>query len=762
MPFTEPDPPYHAMTPAERKQWLRKALASLDSPPSARKPLPTLPAAGTKRAAPDSRPLKAPLAYGPDLPVTSAKGVAGPMAAKLRKLGIETIRDLLYFFPRRYNDFSRIKPVSALRPGEEVTVLVRVWDIASQKVRPWLSLVEAAVGDDSGNIRVTWFNPYVAKQIRPQSQVILSGRVSTFRGYLAMQNPEFELAEKAEELIHTGRIVPVYPLTEGLYPKPLRRVVKAAVDSWATALSEFLPEELRVRLSLLCLSDAIRNVHFPGSQALLAQSRRRLAFDELFLMQLGMQIQKRRWQEAQPGIALEAPQGLLEAFRASLPFPLTDGQEVALARVLADMATGRPMVRLLQGDVGSGKTVVALMALLVALFCGRQGALMAPTEVLAEQHFRTITALLNRAGLVEGEAPSEPYPFTPVARLLTGHTSRSDKARILSAMASGQSHLLVSTHAAIQEGVTFASLGLAVIDEQHRFGVAQRMALRQKTQGYSPHLLAMTATPIPRTLALTVYGDLDVSTISELPPGRQRVQTKWLRPEQREKAYDFIRRQIEKGRQVFIICPLIEESESVEARAAQDEYQRLSRDVFPDLKLGLLHGRMKGQAKEKVMASFRAGDLDILVSTAVVEVGIDVPNATVMLVEGAERFGLAQLHQFRGRVGRGEHPSYCLLLEGNPSEDGNERLRVIEKTYDGFALAQADLEMRGPGEFLGTRQSGLLNLRIARLSDLALMETARQEAQGLLTHDPSLQDPQVLALRQELERVWKNDGVDFN
>ncbi|MDP2726370.1 MAG: ATP-dependent DNA helicase RecG, partial [Dehalococcoidia bacterium] len=391
-------------------------------------------------------------------------------------------------------------------------------------------------------------------------------------------------------------------------------------------------------------------------------------------------MQKQRWREAQPGVIVRPITGLLEAFRSSLPFSLTGGQVEVLEQVLADLASGNPMIRLLQGEVGSGKTVIALTALMVAIFADHQGALMAPTEVLAEQHFLTTTSLLAQAGMIEGEAPIHPYPFAPVVRLLTGSTRKSEKDKTLAAVARGEVHLLVSTHAAIQEEVTFAKLGLAVIDEQHRFGVAQRLALRQKAQGYSPHVLAMTATPIPRTLALTVYGDLDLSTIGELPPNRLRVQTKLLHPSQREKAYDFMRRQIKEGRQAFIICPLIEESESIEAKAAQEEYHRLSRDVFPDLVLGLLHGRMKSRDKEKVMGKFRAGELDILVSTAVVEVGIDVPNATVMLVEGAERFGLAQLHQFRGRVGRGKHASYCLLLEGNPSAEGRERLKVIEKT----------------------------------------------------------------------------------
>ncbi len=757
-PFPVPVPSYAAMTPKQRTCWIAEALDALEG----QKLLPEVKPPVAIKARPPAVSGVVPGASGPDLPVTAVKGVAEPVAAKLGKLGIATVRDLLYHFPRRYNDFSRFKPIRDLRPGEDVTILVQVWDIAEKRVGPRSFRVEAAVGDDSGNLRVTWFNPYVGKVLKHKSQVILSGRVSAFRGFLELQNPEYELMDKAEELIHTGRIVPVHPLTGGLHEKSLRRLAKAAVDQWSGSLGEFLPEEIRGRQGLLDLTQAIRQIHFPSSQEFLGRARRRLAFDELLLLQLGMGMQKRRWREALAGVSMRPAPEILAAFRASLPFPLTSGQDDALRQVLADMSGEHPMMRLLQGDVGSGKTVVALMGLLAAIFCGRQGVLMAPTEVLAEQHHRTITSLLSQAGMAEGQAPASPYPFVPIVRLLTGSTRKSERTRVLEAMASGEAHLLVSTHAAIQDEVNFAGLGLAVIDEQHRFGVAQRLAIRQKALGYSPHVLAMTATPIPRTLALTVYGDLDVSTIAELPPGRQRVTTKWLRPSQREKAYEFILRQIKDGRQAFIVCPLIEESENVEAKAAQEEYRRLSREVFPEQELGLLHGRLKSQDKEKVMSRFRGGETHILVSTAVVEVGIDVPNATVMLVEGAERFGLAQLHQFRGRVGRGKYPSYCLLLEGTPSEDGRERLKVLETTYDGFALAQADLDLRGPGEFLGTRQSGLLGLRIARLTDLSLLETVRKEAQDLLTKDPSLVDPQHQALRRELARTWKEEGVDFN
>jgi ATP-dependent DNA helicase RecG len=683
------------------------------------------------------------------------------VAELLRKLGLETVRDLLYHFPHRYNDFSRLTRIGRLSLGEEATLLAQVWEVTTHSSRRGLEITEAVVGDDTGNIRVVWFNqPYLAKALKPQSRVVLSGKVGLYQGQRVLQHPEYELADATEELLHTGRIVPVYPLTEGLTPRRMRRIMKEAVEGWADQLGEFLPPEIRARRSLLDLPEAIRQIHFPASQERLTQARRRLAFDELLLLQLGMQVQKRAWREGQPGHSLVVDPALTQSFLASLPFSLTQGQRLALEAILADMADSRPMMRLLQGEVGSGKTVVALVALLVAVFAGYQGALMAPTEVLAEQHFHTISTLLAQAGLAEGGAAPAPYPFVPRVRLLTGSTKKRAREETLAAVALGEAHILVGTHAVIQEEVSFSRLGLAVIDEQHRFGVAQRAALRQK--GYNPDVLVMTATPIPRTLALTLYADLDLCTIGELPPGRQQIQTRWLRPSQRQKAYDFIRRQVQEGRQAFIMCPLVDESEKIEARAAQEEHRRLSREVFPDLRLGLLHGRMRPGEKEQVMAQFRAGELPILVTTPVVEVGIDVPNATVMLVEGAERFGLAQLHQFRGRVGRGEHPSYCLLLEGNPSEEGRRRLSAIENTQDGFALAQADLDMRGPGEFLGTRQSGLPDLRIARLSDLALLELAREEASLLLASDPKLASPRHRSLARELSRAWKKEGVDFN
>jgi len=490
------------------------------------------------------------------------------------------------------------------------------------------------------------------------------------------------------------------------------------------------------------------------------RARERLAFDELFLLQLGVLSKKRSWQESQPGNAVilnQATRNILDRFIKALSFRLTPAQEKALQEILADMAKPRPMSRLLQGDVGSGKTIVAIASLLAAVAGGFQGAFMAPTEILAEQHFTTISQLLSRSGQLTGEDVNlrtysglMPHPVT--ITLLTGDLGAGTRKSLHKKVMAGEIDIIIGTHAIIQKDVAFHRLGAAIVDEQHRFGVTQRLALRQK--GANPHILVMTATPIPRTLALTIYGDLDLSVIDQMPTGRQAIKTKWLQPEQRQSAYNFIRREVTKGRQAFIICPLVEESEAVQAKAAVAEYEHLSEEVFPDLNLGLVHGRMSADEKDGVMRQFRAGELNILVATPVIEVGIDIPNASVMMIESADRFGLSQLHQFRGRVGRGPEQSYCMLLAENPSEIGRQRLDIIERVYDGFKLAEEDLNLRGPGEFFGTRQSGLPDLRMARLSDTAILEAARTEASLLFAQDPRLKAPPHIPLAGELTRVW--------
>jgi len=695
-----------------------------------------------------------------DAPVTIVKGISSSWAARFHRLGVNTVRDLLYFFPRRHLDYSRKRSISELTPDEEQTIIASVWQ-AQEVMLGGRRSTEAIVGDETGNVRVVWFNqPYLAKKLNTNAQVVLSGRVSLFRGRYVFESPEWELVEGGE-LIHTGRLVPLYPLTQGLRPRQVRKLMKQVIDQWAWQVEDFLPPQVRERCQLPELPRAIAQAHYPEDEQAKDSARRRLAFDELFLLQLGVLDKKRDWQEKQAGNPFDIKAAVLDAFIGSLPFELTLAQRRVTEELLADLERTRPMSRLLQGEVGSGKTVVAVAALLAAAASDYQAAFMAPTEILAEQHFNSISALLS-PGEVEGEEGAYmrsypgilPRPLT--VALLIGDIKQARKQKLQQHIMEGDIDIVIGTHALIQKGVDFHRLGLVVVDEQHRFGVTQRSALRQK--GLSPHVLVMTATPIPRTLALTLYGDLDLSVIDQLPPGRQVIKTKWLKPPQRESAYSFLRRQVAQGRQAFIICPFVEESEVIEAKAAVAEYQRLSEEVFPDLKLGLLHGRMPAVEKDRVMRRFRSGELDILVSTPVVEVGIDVPNATVMLVESADRFGLSQLHQFRGRVGRGGEQSYCLLLAQDPSEIGRARLDLIERIQDGFQLAEEDLNLRGPGEFFGTRQSGLPDLRMARLSDVALLELARDEAVGLFQLDPGLEMPEHRLLVRELARVWPKAG----
>ena len=758
------EPSYATCSAEKRKTWVKDILDWLVEAERAAETMPTI--KNRARSMVDGRPS---LAFGTnssnsdaglDSPVTIVKGVSANLASRLARLGVKTIRDLVYFFPRRHLDYSQRKSIAELEVGEEQTILATVWEARIARLGNQRG-TEITVCDESGTMRAVWFNqPYLARKFTTNAQLVLSGRVTEFKRQKVFESPEWELVED-KELIHTGRLVPVYPLTRGLYPRQMRNLVKKVVDSWARQVIDFLPGETKSRCHLLDLPEAIVQAHYPDSYLIKAEARKRLAFDELFLLQLGVLSKKRDWQESQPGNPFDISGESIGKFLNSLPFALTRAQQRVLQEILADLKQSRPMSRLLQGEVGSGKTVVAVAALLLAADNAYQGALMAPTEILAEQHFRTICQLLSNASSKKDEPDnvcccdgflSRPITFA----LLVGSLGEKEKESLHRRIQEGDIDIVIGTHALIQKGVEFNKLGLAVIDEQHRFGVLQRSTLRQK--GFNPHILVMTATPIPRTLALTLYGDLDLSVIDELPPGRQIIKTRWLEPEYRGRAYNFLRRQVAAGQQGFIICPLIEESESIEAKAAVVEYKRLSKEVFPNLRLGLLHGRMAASEKEQIMQGFRDGKIDILVSTPVVEVGIDIPNATVMLIEAADRFGLSQLHQFRGRVGRGDKQSYCLLLAENPSFEGRERLKSIEEIQDGFVLAEKDLELRGPGEFFGTRQSGLPDLRMARLSDAPLLELARDEAIALFQSDSGLEMPEHYLLAQELARVWQDGG----
>ena len=683
-----------------------------------------------------------------DRPVTALKGVGPANAGYLQKLGVSTVHDLLYLFPHRHIDYRSIKRIKDLSDGELETVMGTVWQVKTSKAHSRsLEVVTAIIADETGTLEAIWFNRrYLANYLVAGRQVVLSGRIEYHLGRPRLKSPDWELLQR-EDLVHTGRLVPIYRLTEGLSGRWLRLLLKRVVDSFAAQLVDHLPQGVRQEAGLIDLPSAVAHMHFPDSEDMLQRAQRRLAFDELFVLQLGVLARRRDWQEGQSGPRLVVDRSAVEAFLGRLPFQLTAAQRRVLDEITADLPGPVPMIRLLQGEVGSGKTVVATAAMLVAVANGYQAMLLAPTEILAEQHYRTISKLLESTGW---QVYGPEGPRSPRICLLMGSSKRKDD--MYDQIGAGQVDVVVGTHAVIQEGLKVPQLGLAVVDEQHRFGVEQRAALRQK--GYNPHLLAMSATPIPRTLALTLYGDMELSVIDELPPGRQQVKTHVVRPVQREKAYAFVRQQVQQGHQAFVICPLVEESDKIGARAATAEYERLKAEVFPDLRLGLLHGRLRPAEKDAVMEEFRQGKLDVLVATSVVEVGIDVPNATVMLVEGADRFGLAQLHQFRGRVGRGAAKSYCLLLADSPSDEAERRLRVLAETHDGFALAEEDLRLRGPGEFFGTRQSGLPDLKVARLGDVSLLQQVRGIAEHLLEQDPHLQMPEHRRLAEQVERVW--------
>ncbi|HYX49783.1 MAG TPA: ATP-dependent DNA helicase RecG [Ktedonobacteraceae bacterium] len=713
--------------------------------------------------------------------ITAVPGVGPSVAAKLRSLGIRTIRDLLFYFPRQHRDYSKLEKIANIPFGEVTTTLGLIWEVETVRTGKGVARTIATISDDTGKLRVTWFNqPYLQKQLQAAkgSYLVVTGVKQRFGNKIEFTVKSHELPEQGD-LLNTGRLVPTYALTEGLNAKSLRRFTKWVVDRYAAMIPEYLPTSVRSAARLMPLPDAVSQVHYPENEQALQAARLRLGFDELFFIQLGMQERRSRWQreapqgnafkidfhkilidtsdlatftggadlqeKAQPGTTL--PGNTLwsmlateKPFEETLPFRFTEAQRRVIIEIFADLAQSQPMCRLLQGDVGAGKTAVAAAALLMAALNGYQGAIMAPTELLAEQHAQSIGAML------------EPFGIRTV--LLTGSLRQRERALGRAAIENGQAMVAIGTHALIQEDVNFARLGLVIVDEQHRFGVEQRDILRQK--GYHPHMLVMTATPIPRTLALTVYGDLDVSVIDQMPPGRQKIITRWRSGARRDEANRLISQQVSEGRQVFIICPLIEESESLAVKAATVEYERLSRDVFPHLRLGLLHGSMKAADKDSIMRQFRDGELDILVATSVIEVGIDVPNATVMVIEDADRFGLSQLHQFRGRVGRGKHQSYCYVLSADASIQAQERLEVFESTDDGFRLAEADLKLRGPGDFFGVRQSGVPELRIADLSNTRLVELTRTLAAKLWESDPYLRKPEHAALRERLHLFWQN------
>ncbi len=688
-----------------------------------------------------------------DTPIQYCKGIGPKRAEMLQKLGISTVEDALAYLPWRYEDRGNLKKIGRLTYGSYETVSGEVVsaEVVSTK-RQRVKIFELLITDKSGMLIGSWFNQaFMQKMFRKGQKVILSGivKANPYKGGLPqIDNPDYEIMDDTESdsLIHTGRTVPIYRTTAGLSVRYLRSMMKAVLDSCGASVHEMLPEEIVKKYSLMPVPEAYFEVHFPSQEKDIARlnrgmspAHRRLSFEELFVLELGLALRKRGTISEKKGISFKPLDSLEKALRKSLPFTLTRAQERVIAEIKRDMIAGRPMNRLVQGDVGCGKTVVALVASLLANENGYQACIMAPTEILAEQHYKNMSALAVPLGLT--------------VRSLTGSHRKKEKEAVLAEIESGSAQIVVGTHALIEAQVKFKRLGLAVIDEQHRFGVLQRSTLTSK--GYEPDVLVMTATPIPRTLALTVYGDLDVSVIDEMPAGRSPVIARLFFESKRREAYQFIESELVKGRQVYVVYPLVEETEKSDLKAATEMAAHMQKDIFPHWKIGLLHGRMKGQEKERVMTSFKAGDIQILVSTTVIEVGVDVPNATVMVIEHPERFGLAQLHQLRGRVGRGGHQSSCILMGPRMFvEEARERLTAFSRTNVGFKIAEEDLRLRGPGEFFCTRQSGLPDLRAANIiRDADLVEQARSEAFDLIQKDPVLAG--YPALRELVRRKWQ-------
>ncbi|MBG0786942.1 MAG: ATP-dependent DNA helicase RecG [Anaerolineaceae bacterium] len=685
-------------------------------------------------------------------PTTIIRGIGDKQAELLSKLGLNSVEDMLYNFPHRYDDYSQMKLIQDLKFGEEVTILAYVNSVKTFKTpNSNRKITQAIVSDSTGAIQLMWFNQeYQMRYLRKDMFLSISGKVEQYLGRLVMYHPVYEQIEK--EQLNTNRIVPVYSLTAKLSQRWLRRTMHNVVSYWAPKIPDFITEHILADAELMDLSTALMQIHFPEDKSNLSKARYRIAFDEHFLLKLGFLRQRQEWISPESRI-YEVDDTWLAEQTTRLPFELTGAQQKALADIRQDLAAGHPMNRLLQGDVGSGKTIVAALGMGIVVQNGAQAAFMAPTSILAEQHYASLKRLL-------ASDTEDAYIHENEIRLLIGDTPNSEREEILAGLADGTVKILVGTHALIEGPVVFKDLQMVVVDEQHRFGIAQRAALREK--GENPHLLVMTATPIPRSLALTIYGDLDLSVMDEMPVGRQPVSTHILYPTERERVYTLIKAQVKDGHQAFIIYPLVEQGENEERKAAVEEQERLQKDVFPHLRVGLLHGRLRPEEKDTVMKHFRDKELDILVSTSVVEVGVDIPNATVMLIEGADRFGLAQLHQFRGRVGRGQDQSYCFLIPETKDAAENERLLAMKSTNDGFVLAEHDLAQRGPGEFLGTRQSGYENLRLAKLTDIHLIEKAGQYAKQVFDNDPELSSPEHQLMLNALNHFWLGGEGDLS
>ncbi len=663
------------------------------------------------------------------------KGVGPKRSDLFKRLGVENISDLFYYLPRRYEDRSNIVSINDLKPGQTQATIGKVLSVNLFKAKTGTVILEVAIGDDKNRVFAVWYNqPFLKKNFTVGKKVMLYGKIE-LQNKFQITHPVFVILddEKVSDSLDMGRIVPIYPLTEDLTQRYLRKIVHQALGSHLTHLKDPLPTYVRARRKLVDFKFAVQNIHFPYSFENLKKAYRRLVFEEFFTLQIIMALRRKKL--TKKGISHKVQENLLGDFQDLFSFGLTDEQKKCIKQIEGDMASEKPMYRLLQGDVGSGKTVVAMYAMLLAAQNGFQAAIMAPTEVLARQHYITLSKTLMPLGIN--------------VRLLVSGIDQDDKKRIRDELRSGSADILVGTHSLFQEGIEYGNLGLVVIDEEHKFGVDQRKELRMK--GSMPDTLVMTATPIPRSLALTVYGDMDISFLREKPAGRQPVTTYWIGEDKREAVYKFLRSEIKEGRQAFIVYPRIKNTEKSDLLSAEGMYEHLKNEVFKDLRIALVHGRMKVEDKDKVMNDFREGKYDVLVATTVIEVGVDIPNVTVIMVEHAERYGLAQLHQLRGRIGRGKHASYCVLVGEGKTEASRERLSTMAETDDGFMIAEKDLDTRGPGEFLGTRQSGLPELKFGNIvRDFAIMEEARKEAFRIVKEDPRLEDDRHAGIKESI------------
>jgi len=705
-------------------------------------------------------------------PVENLHNVGPVYKKRLKRLGIKTVQDLLYHFPHKYEDFSNVKKIAEARTGEQCSLQGKILEIESS--RTWkkkMSLTTALLGDEGGALKIVWFNqPYLVKMIKQGDFLSLSGKILQGKDGAYLSNPSFEKMYQGEEnsLTHTARIISIYPQTENLSSRWLRYIIKAILAQLGSSIKDPLPEEIKKEYGFPGISKALWQIHFPDSLESAEKAKERFSFENLFFLELAILRYRMKLS------SLKAPQlpislKHIQRFTESLPFKLTDSQRKSAWQILKDSEKPRPMNRLLQGDVGSGKTVVAAIAVLNAVKNGYQAVLMAPTEVLVKQHFNTIWKLLNNFKMDIGLLTGKEDKF--FSKKLKTDSIEISRKKLLEKAKEGEIDFLIGTHALIQgggkrsPGIRFKNLALAVVDEQHRFGVEQRAKLLADDSSGTPHLLSMTATPIPRTLALTVYGDLDLSLITELPKGRKKIITKIVLPEEREKTYQFIKKEVKKGRQVFVLCPRIDPGQEIpeeekmqgwaEVRAVKEEYEKLSKEVFPEFSVGMMHGKLPSKEKERIMKDFsnpvsKRKKIDILVSTSVIEVGIDVPNATVMMIEGADRFGLAQLHQFRGRVGRSKYQSYCFLFSDSPGKKTEMRLKALVDTDSGFKLAEKDLEIRGPGDFIGIRQSGIADLAMKSLGNVELIEKTRKAAKEIIEKDHDLRNHPVLREKADI------------